>query len=272
MGMRITRGRSFSDADRWGAEQVIVVNESFASRDNAGNPLGVRLAAPFHDRGDLSEPKHWWRIVGVVADVKNAEAGAPAEPEVFGTFNQFDAEPPASLYLAVRTAGDPAALPVDLRTMLAAAGVPATLDQATTMEARLRRTLARPRLYATLVSGFAAFAVIVALMGLCGGLSYSVAQRTREIGVRTALGATPRQIVVMVLKHGSVMTLVGLTIGLAAAAATGRYFAAALFGVEPLDPATFAIVGTALIVTALVACAIPARRAAKIDAIAALRH
>jgi ABC-type antimicrobial peptide transport system permease subunit len=99
-----------------------------------------------------------------------------------------------------------------------------------------------------------------------------VAQRTREIGVRTALGATPRQIVVMVLKHGSVMTLVGLTIGLAAAAATGRYFAAALFGVEPLDPATFAIVGTALIVTALVACAIPARRAAKIDAIAALRH
>jgi hypothetical protein len=124
LGMRITSGRRFSEADRWGAQQVIVINESFAARYITGDPLGVQLSVPFHDTGDLSTPKHWWRIVGVVADVKNDAASAPALPEVFGTFNQFDAEPRASLFLAVRTAGNPAALSADLRTIVSSASAP----------------------------------------------------------------------------------------------------------------------------------------------------
>jgi ABC-type antimicrobial peptide transport system permease subunit len=141
-----------------------------------------------------------------------------------------------------------------------------------TMDGRLQRSLARPRLYAMLFDGFSAFALFIAVIGLFGGLSYGVTQRTREIGLRTALGATPRDILSMVMKQGTLVTVIGVVLGLGLAALTGRYLSAFLFGVEPLDPATFAIVGTALILVALVACAIPARRAARIDAITALRR
>jgi len=108
--------------------------------------------------------------------------------------------------------------------------------------------------------------------GLFGGLSYGVAQRTREIGVRTALGATPWQIIRMVMTQGSAMTVAGLLIGLGAAAATVRYLAAYLFGIEPLDVLTFGVVGGGLFLVAQVACAIPARRAARIDALVALKR
>ena len=126
----------------------MVINESFAARYFAGDPLDVKLRVPFHDRGDLTTPHHWWRIVGVVADVKNGAAGEPSRPEVFGTFNQFDTESQASMYLAVRTAADPTALAADLRTIVSSASVPAAIDQVMTMEARLARTLTRPRLSA----------------------------------------------------------------------------------------------------------------------------
>jgi ABC-type antimicrobial peptide transport system permease subunit len=134
------------------------------------------------------------------------------------------------------------------------------------------RSLARPRLYAILVGGFATFALLIAIIGLFGGLSYAVAQRTREFGVRTALGATPRNIMGLVLKQGTAITISGLALGFGAAAASVQYLARFLFGIAPLDPGTFAIAAVTLAMTACVGCAIPARRAARIDPIDALRR
>jgi putative ABC transport system permease protein len=275
MGIRVTRGRGFTRKDVYGSEQVMLVNETFAARYLSGTPLGVVLHAPFHSIGSEFGPDSLFRIVGVVADVKGHGPADPVGPEIYANYTQFGKlgeGPGESQYLAVRTTGNPAALARDLQQFVSSLSPWASLDNVMTMEARVERTLARPRLYATLVSAFAAFAVIVALMGLFGGLSYSVAQRTHEIGVRTALGATPRQIVSLVLKQGGGMTIVGLIIGLGAAAATAQYLAAYLFGIEPLDVQTFVVVGAGLLVVALVACAIPARRAARIDALTALRH
>jgi ABC-type antimicrobial peptide transport system permease subunit len=140
------------------------------------------------------------------------------------------------------------------------------------MTGRLTTSLARPRLYAVLIGGFSSFAVLIAAIGLFGGLSYGVTQRRREIGIRTALGATPRDILAMVLRQGAVMTVSGLAVGFLVAAWTGRYLSGFLFGVTPADPATFAAVGVTLMAIAAVACGIPARRAAKLDPIDALRR
>jgi putative ABC transport system permease protein len=211
-----------------------------------------------------------WRIVGVVADVQHDTPADPVHPEVYATTGQLNIF--SAQFLIVRTEADPAALITNVRAIVRATSRNASLDQVMTMEGRLRTSLARPRLYAMLIEAFSAFALIIAEIGLFGGLSYAVSQRTREIGVRTALGATPFDIVRMVLKQGTILTVSGVAIGLGLAAASARYLAAFLFGVEALDVTTFAAVGASLIVTALSACAIPARRAAKIDAIAALRN
>jgi putative ABC transport system permease protein len=278
MNMRVVRGRGFTVEDVRTSELVVLVNETFASRYLQGEPLGavLRLEGEFDaGRGCAPTKAHKsactqpWRVVGVVGDVTYPDG--TVLPHVFAPRSQI-AGMAATQYLTVRTTGDPAALGGDLRTIVKNASREGILDQVLTMETQLMMSLARPRLYAILLGGFALFALLIAGIGLFGGLSYAVTQRTREIGVRTALGARPVDIVALVVRQGAVMTVVGLAFGLGAAAATVRYLAAYLFGVEPLDPATFAAVGAALLLAALVACAIPARRAARIDAIEALRH
>jgi ABC-type antimicrobial peptide transport system permease subunit len=155
--------------------------------------------------------------------------------------------------------------------IVSSASAQAAVDQVMTMEARLERTLTRPRLAAALLVGFAAFALLVAGIGLFGGLAYGVTQRTREIGVRTALGATPWRILVMVMKQGTAMTAIGVIVGFGVAAASVRYLGAFLFGVTPFDLLTYVATAGATFAVAVVACAIPAWRAARIDALAALR-
>jgi putative ABC transport system permease protein len=277
MKMRVVRGRGFTAEDVQTSELVVLVNETFASRYLHGEPLGavLRLEGEFDagrgcapTKAQKSACTQPWRVVGVVGDVTYPDG--TVLPYVFAPRSQI-AGMSATQYLTVRTTGDPAVLAGDLRGIVKNASREGILDQVLTMETRLMMSLARPRLYAILLGGFAMFALLIAGIGLFGGLSYAVTQRTREIGVRTALGATPRDIVALVVKQGVVMTGAGLAIGLGAAAATVRYLAAYLFGIEPLDPATFAAVGAALLLCAMVACAIPARRAARIDAIAALR-
>jgi putative ABC transport system permease protein len=275
MGMRVTRGRGFTREDVYGSEQVMLVNETFAARYLTGDPLNVVLHAPFHSVGSEFGPDSLFRIVGVVADVRGQGPADPAEPEIYANYTQlgkWGEGPGESQYLAVRTTGNPAALARDLQQFVSSLSPWAALENVMTMEARVERSLARPRLYATLVGGFASFAVVVALMGLFGGLSYSVAQRTREIGVRSALGATPGDIMALVFRQGSVLVLTGLAIGLGAAAASGRFLSAYLFGITTSDIATYGSVAAALAIVAAVACAIPAWRAARIDALKALRH
>jgi putative ABC transport system permease protein len=255
------------------SEPVIIVNETFARRYLAGNPLGVAMYPDLYQyRPDVSPrgPAMRWRIVGVVADVQHGTPVDPLHPELYATTGQLNGYP--AQFLTARTDGDPAVLAGDLRALVRSASRNASLDQVLTMEGRVRTSLARPRLYAVLIGGFSGFALLISMIGLFGGLSYGVTQRTREIGVRTALGATPRDIIGLVVKQGAIITVAGLGIGLGAAAATVRYIAGFLFGVTPLDPPTFAVVGVALLLVAVVACAIPARRAASIDPVTALRH
>jgi predicted permease len=266
MGIRVVSGRGFTAQDTIASEPVIVVNQAFANRYLAGAPLGVEVSP------DLFQyrPNVWrWRIVGVVADVQHDTPVDPIHPELYATTGQLDIF--SAQFLTVRTEGDPAALITDIRAIVRASRN-ASLDQVMSMEGRLRTSLARPRLYAMLIDAFSAFALIIAVIGLFGGLSYGVSQRTREIGVRTALGATPFDILRMVLKQGTILTVSGVVIGLGLAAASARYLAAFLFGVEPLDLTAFAIVGASLIVTAMIACVVPAIRAARVDAVEALRH
>jgi putative ABC transport system permease protein len=267
MGIRILSGRGFTAEDTMTSEPVVVVNQTFARRYLAGNAIGVEVSPDLYQ---YRREVHRWRIVGVVADVQHDTPVDPIHPELYATTGQLTGYP--AQFLTVRTQSHPAALTADVRTIVRAVSRNASLDQLMTMEGRLRTSLARPRLYAALIDGFSAFALLIAVIGLFGGLSYAVTQRTREIGVRTALGATPLDIITLVMRQGTVMTLAGLALGLGLAAATGRYLTAFLFGVQPFDPATFVVVGAALMVVALVACAIPARRAARIDAIEALRH
>jgi hypothetical protein len=267
MGIRVLSGRGFTSQDTMTSEPVVVVNQTFARRYLADTPLGVDLSPDLYQyRPDV----HRWRVVGVVADVRHDTPVDPIHPELYASTGQLNGYP--AQFLTVRTASDPAALSADLRTIVRAASRNASLDQVMTMEGRLRTSLARPRLYAVLIGGFSAFAVLIAAIGLFGGLSYGVTQRTREIGVRTALGATPRDIVGLVVKQGVVMTVIGLVVGLGGAAAAVRFLAGFLFGVTPLDPVSFAAVGLLLTAAAAVACALPARRAARIDAITALRY
>jgi putative ABC transport system permease protein len=280
MGMRVVRGRGFSAADARSSELVILVNEAFAKRYLPAEPLGARVALELLGADRPCEPTKAvrsacttpWLVVGIVDDVRGSGAGAEVLPEVFVARSQIKAAMPSTQYVVARTKGDPAALAATLRTIVKGASAMAVLDDVMTMETRLMRSLARPRLYAVLLGGFATFALLIAVIGLFGGLSYGVAQRTREFGIRSALGATPRDILALVMKQGTVMIVSGLALGFGVAAATVRYLAQFLFGVTPLDPATFALVGVALTAVALIACAVPARDAARLDAIDALRR
>jgi putative ABC transport system permease protein len=269
MGIRVLRGRGFTNQDVVSSEPVMVVNEAFAKKYFGGQPLDALLfPGDIVNNGD----HQIWKVVGVVSDVVHRGATEPIQPEVFATFNQQRGGPYGSQFLTVRTAGDPAALSRELRTIVRGASPNGVLEQVMTMDARVMRSLSRPRLYAALLGGFGSFALLIAAIGLFGGLAYGVTQRTREIGVRTALGATPRDIVELVLRQGLVMTVCGIAIGFGIAASTGRYLSGFLFGVTPANPATFGVVGVALVLVAGIACAIPARRAAKIDAIQALKR
>jgi ABC-type antimicrobial peptide transport system permease subunit len=145
------------------------------------------------------------------------------------------------------------------------------LDSVMTMDERLLGNLARPRLYAVVLGGFAAFALIIAGVGLFGVLSYSVSQRAREIGVRTALGARPANIILLVLREGLIVTVAGLAVGLTASFLFARSMSAFLFGIAPHDRFTFTAVPALLVVVAAIACAMPARRAARVDPVEVLK-
>jgi putative ABC transport system permease protein len=278
MGMRLLRGRGFTTDDTRTSDLVMLVNEAFAKRYLPAEPLGARVSLDLDQRP--CEPTREvrsactspWTVIGVVADVRRSGAGAEVLPEIFAARSQILAGMPATQYVVARTTGEPAALAATLRAAVASAGPIAVVEDVMTMETRLMRSLARPRLYAALLGGFATFALLIAVIGLFGGLSYGVAQRTREFGIRTALGATPRDIMALVMKQGTVMTVTGLVVGFGAAAATVRYLGGFLFGISPLDPTTFAVVGATLTGVALIACAIPARHAARLDAIDALKR
>ncbi len=260
MRIRLLAGRDFTDADTRTSLPVVIVNRTFADRYLAGSAVGQTL--PLGRGSDRPD----WQIIGVIDDVRQRGATEPAQPEIYySTAQRADGYGSSVAFLVVRTASDPATLVPTLRAFVHDEDPTLALESVETMEDRLVTSLARPRLYAMLLGGFGLFALAIAGAGLFGVLSYSVAQRAREIGVRTALGARPRDIVRLVVGQALAMTAGGLVVGLAAAFALVRYLSTFLFGVSAHDPASFLAVPIVLAIVAIVAAAAPARRAARVD-------
>ena len=265
MGIRVVAGRAFDEADRAGRPRVLVINEALAHRDFSGeDPIG-KIAYVGRDRNP-------WQIVGVVNDVRQFAISERPEPQVFVDFRQWPGQERSEpRYFAVRTYGDPVRVTSELRSIVRAADARAGVFNVDTLDDLVSNAVSRPRLYAVLFGIFAAVAVVLASVGIYGVLTYSVAQRRREIGIRMALGARPSAVLILVLRQTSVSTLAGIVLGLAAAAAVTRYLDWMLFGLEPLDPATFAVVALTFAVVAAIATLVPARRATRVDPLIALR-
>ena len=266
MRLRLLQGRLLSDADRRATRPVVVVNRSFAQRYLGARPLGTQLPLGF------GEGRPNCDVVGIVDDMRQGDVTDALSPEIFASYRQHpDRLTTAPLILLARTAGDPMAQVPALREVVRAQDPAVALDSVMTLEERIATSLARPRIYAVLFGGLALSALVVAAVGLFGVLSYAVAQRSREIGIRTALGARSGDIVRLVLWHAVLMAAAGIVAGLATAAAAVRLLSGFLFGVTARDPLTFVAVPSLLLAAAAIACVIPARRAARVDPLVALK-
>jgi predicted permease len=266
VGMRVGEGRGFAAAESTASPPVVVVNREFARRYLANKALGTKLPLSLHDA------RSEWEIVGVVEDARTRSVLERPQPELFVCLCQLpDGLVSADPLIVVRTRIDPARFAPALRQVIREIDSSIALDAMLTMDQRLMGNLARPRLYAIVLAGFAAFALLIAGVGLFGVLSYSVAQRAREIGVRSALGARPADIIGLVVREGLIVTLAGLTVGLTVSAALARSMSAFLFGIVPHDVVTFTAVPILLLVVAVLACAMPARRAARLDPLQVLK-
>lgn len=263
IGGTLKEGRFLEDRDIESAQQVVVVNEFLAKRHWPGqDPLGKRLK--------LTGPKETWRtVVGVVKDIRERGLLLDMKPAVYVAVNQVDR--PGADFLVVRTAQDPAAMANSLRGAVWAVDADCAVAYIRTMDQLVAENVADRERPMTLLGIFAGLALVLACLGVYGVLAYSVAQRTREIGVRMALGARPLDVTRMLLGRGLRLSGIGLALGAAMAAGLGVLLRTLLVGVTPLAPAVYAGTATTLVVVALAACLIPAQRAARVDPVVALR-
>jgi putative ABC transport system permease protein len=268
MQIPVGHGRVFSAGDSADAPKVAVINQTLARLFFAGqDPIGkhVQWSGP-----SANSQAVWLEIVGVVGDVKNFQPGAPPMPQVYASFQQENWE--AGMTFVVRTASDSAGTAVAARAAIQAADPNMPVFDVKSLAQSLGQSLSQPRFNLLLFVLFAALAVVLAAIGIYGVVSYSVARRTHEIGIRMALGATRRPVLRLLVGQGMSLTLVGLGLGLACAFALTRFLASLLYGVTPTDPATLALVCVLLAAVSLVASYIPARRATKVDPMEALRY
>ena len=269
LGVPLVRGRMFTAGDAAGAEPVAIVNQAFAQR-HLGDADAVGRVVQLG--GDAPR-----RVVGVVGNLKSF-IGAPAAPGVFipsaqtsaGMTRGFSSWYP--IHVVVRTAVEPAVLGDALARTIRETDAAVPVGRVRAMEEVLAGSLAFQRFVMLLLSLFAGMGVALAAVGIYGVMSYSAARRTHEIGVRLALGAVPGEVVRLVLRRGMALTGAGVVLGLAGALALTRLLASTLFGVTPTDPLTFGAVTALLAVVALMACYLPARRAASGDPVEALRY
>jgi predicted permease len=266
MGMPLKRGRTFRASDTApGAPPVVMINEQLARQAWPGeDAIGKRLSA--WTRG--TEPE-WREVVGVVGDVRSLGADTPPRAELFMPYTQ----PPLSAWnvfqrsmaLVVRTAADPAAHLSTLRGAVRAVDASLPLYDVMTMDEALGADGAGSRFNTWLLSMLAAAGLVLAALGIYGVLAYFVTQRTAEIGLRLALGATPGTVLMMVVRRGAVLALAGITIGLVAALAATRMITTLLFEITPTDLPTYLAGGIGLMMVALLACLVPALRAVRIS-------
>ena len=276
MGIPILAGRGFAAIDTASEGRVVVINETLASRlwkgrDPIGQRLRVNLAASM---GTSNNP--WHTVIGVAKDVKEAgvdrDTGAELYlfidqpgPPIDGTARPWVTTAPPTMHIVLRTNLPAAALAQTLERSVRAVNPSVPIVGLREMDSVFDQSIGRPRLLAQLLGAFAGLALLVALLGVYGVLSFMVAERRREIGIRLAIGATRVGIVALVMKQGLVITAIGLIAGLAGALSLNRVFASLLFGVEPTDPGTLAAVMSVVAMVAAVACALPAWRASRLD-------
>jgi predicted permease len=266
LGIPLERGRVFDERDgRPGTDPVVIVNQTLASRHWPGqDAIGKRLKL-----GDASSSRPWMTVVGVVGDVRQRTLDAPIRQAMYLPLAQ---RPVQAFSVAVRTIGTPLALVDPVRRAIHSLDRDLPIASVFTMDRVMVRSLWQPRLFSWIFAVFGAVALGLAVVGVYGVVSYSVAQRTREIGIRVALGAGRGPIRAMVLRQGMGTTAIGVGLGLAGAVGVTRVMGAMLYGMSPTDPVTFGLVTIVLAGTAAFACLVPALRATRVDPIVALRH
>ena len=262
LGIPLIRGRFFTEEDdRENAPPVAILNEAAARRFFADEePVGRRIKTA---RGD------WRTVVGVVGNVYLIQLGRDAKPEVYLPYLKL---PSSGMSLVARTSIEPDQMVAALRAEVMAVDKDQPIAQVKTMSARISESIAPERFYLMLFGSFAALALLLAAIGIYGVMSYSVAQRTHEIGIRQALGARPSHVIGLVVKQAIILSVIGLAIGLGAAALLTRLMTSLLYEISPADPMTFVLIPVILLGVALAACFIPARRATRTDPMVALRH
>jgi putative ABC transport system permease protein len=261
MEMRVLKGRTFTDHDDDKSPLVVIISETMARRYWPNEePLGKRLG---------HGPDRWREVVGVVKDVKHFGLDADTPPTMYFPMRQV---PARGMNLVVRSSGDPSNLAPAVRTQVWVDDKNLAIANLTTMKDLVSSSITQQRFILLLLGCFAALALLLAAIGIYGVMSYAVTQRTHEIGIRMALGARRGDVLKLVVRNGITLALIGIAIGLVLAFALTRLMASLLFGVTPTDPMTFASVSAGLVIVALVACFIPARRATKVDPLVALRY
>ncbi|HJT66917.1 MAG TPA: ABC transporter permease [Pyrinomonadaceae bacterium] len=266
MGIPLLKGRLVTEQDSTSNTGAVVINEAMAKRFWPNeDPIGKRISTATSN----GQQTQWQTIVGVVGSVRHLGLDVAPRPEVYYHTNT---SPPFGPVVVVRTTGDPQRLISIARAKVRELDPNAAIANVNTMDQLVAQSVAQRRFGMFLVSVFAVLALVLAVVGIYGVVSYSVAQRTNEIGVRMALGASATDVLKMILKNGMTLALIGVGVGLAGAFAVTRLMAAVLFDVKPTDLATFATVSVGLILVALLACYVPARRAMKVDPLVALRY
>jgi putative ABC transport system permease protein len=268
MKIALIKGRPFSEQEKRGGIGAAIINQTFAQRYfPSEDPIGKRISHIGANQND-GDPEEW-EIVGVVGDVHHNSLTKAATPEIYLPYQQNSWSWGNFL---VRTTVEPATLAQSFREQIRAGDKSVTLTNVRALTEAISETVAQPRFYTFLFAVFGAIGLLLTVTGVYGLISYTVAQRTQEIGIRMALGATRQNVVLMVLRQGVALALIGAVIGLAVSFALARVIVSLLFEVKPTDLVTFSVATLVLLGAAVLASYVPARRATRVDPLVALRY
>jgi putative ABC transport system permease protein len=262
----LLKGRGLSDQDKENTPGAVVISEAMAQRYWPGqNPIGKRIAA-----GTPQKSEDWLQVVGVVNDVRQYQLDAESKPQMYLIYAQADFFAPRDL--VVKTDVDPASLAATVRRAVWEIDKDQPVSNISTMDEILSESVTSQRFSMLLLAIFAGLAMVLAAVGIYGVMSYSVAQRRGEIGIRMALGAQKVDVLKLTVGEGLKLVVIGIGVGLIGAFLLTRLMSSLLFGITATDPLTFAAISLVLVAVALIASYVPARRATKVDPLVALRY